>query len=202
MLWWRGWRHSAAREARSQHRLAQLYATLAPRQLSYDEPGMTGREDLVRGFRRTLRRERVGNGGVAFRQAREALWRGRMHQEAGLGIFPRELRLSAGTDFMTYVSFGPLTVVNPCRAISVLDEPLRAGLTYGTLAGHPLCGEEEFVVELEPGGTVWLVITAVSKPSAYYARMGAPLVRWVQSAVAHRFTQALRSLIDVRDPTR
>ncbi len=194
MLWWRGFGTGPTREACLQQRLAQLYATLDKQQLSYGEPGMTHREDVRRGFRRTVVRERVGNGEATFRRAYDALLGGQMHRRAGLGLFPTDLRLSAGTDFVSFISSGPITVANPCRVIAVLDEPLRASVSYGTLPGHPLCGEEEFLVELESGGTVWFVITAVSKPGALYAHLGAPLTRRAQSFAAHRFMRALRSL--------
>ncbi len=196
MLWWRGVRAGSARKERLRRRLAELYATLSTQQLSYDEPGMTQREDVRQGFRRTLLRERIGNGEAAFRQAYEALLQGRMHREAGLDIFPADLPLNDGADFVSYVSYGPLVVANPCRVIGVLDEPLRAGVTYGTLPGHSLCGEEELVVELESGGTVWLVAQAHSRPGRHYARLRAPLMRRAQSVITRRFARALRGLAD------
>ncbi|MGH3545523.1 MAG: DUF1990 family protein [Mycobacteriales bacterium] len=201
MLWWRGWRINAAQQARLQQRLARVYTSLSQRPLSYAEPGMTQRTDSPRGFRRTLLRQRIGNGEATFRQAHEALATGQMHRSAGLGLFPLDLRLSNGAEFVSYITVGPLAIVSPCRVVAVLDEPLRAGVTYGTLPGHPLCGEEEFSIELESGGTVWLNVHAISKPGTFYARLGAPFIWRAQSNYAHRYAVALRSSAGTRAPS-
>ncbi|MGI8646998.1 MAG: DUF1990 domain-containing protein [Acidimicrobiales bacterium] len=195
MLWWRGFSQNSVQQHRWRERLQRYHARLVSEQLNYAEPGMTERDDVPRGYRRTLRRERLGNGEPNFRQAWAALSAGHMHRGSGLGLYPDQGALDSGSTFLSYAAWGPLALLNPCRVITVFEEPLRAGITYGTLPGHVLRGEEEFVVELETGGTVWLTTTTVSKPAAIYARLCAPLTRWAQAYVATRFARALQAAV-------
>ncbi len=80
----------------------------------------------------------------------------------------------------------------PCRVVYVVDEPLRQGFAYGTLLGHPECGEESFVIEMDPDtGAVTARIIAFSRPVHWLVRLGGPLGRAAQSAMARRYLRAL-----------
>jgi hypothetical protein len=45
----------------------------------------------------------------------------------------------------------------------------RTRWAYGTLASHPECGEEVFVVERTRDGTVWLTVSAFSRGAKWHA---------------------------------
>ena len=49
---------------------------------------------------------------------------------------------------------GPWKVREPIEVVAVVDEPDRQGFAYGTLTGHPLRGEEAFIVERLPDGSL------------------------------------------------
>jgi uncharacterized protein (UPF0548 family) len=70
--------------------------------------------------------------------------------------------------------------VNPCRILRRCDSDQRHGFVYGTLPEHAECGEEQFVIERHPDGSVWYVIRAFSRPRHWLAWMGFPLARWWQ----------------------
>jgi uncharacterized protein (UPF0548 family) len=74
----------------------------------------------------------------------------------------------------------------------VRDET-RAGFRYGTLPGHPVSGEEAFLVELLDDGTVTASVTAFSRPARWFTRLGAPLSGIAQARAARRYVRALRS---------
>ncbi|HEV8560641.1 MAG TPA: DUF1990 family protein [Actinophytocola sp.] len=42
----------------------------------------------------------------------------------------------------------------PGRVVHVVEEEHRRGFAYGTLPGHPECGEEAFLLERHADGTV------------------------------------------------
>ena len=85
-----------------------------------------------------------------------------------------------------------LVVRFECRVVSVIDEPDRRGFTYGTLAKHPECGEERFVVEIDPRTqVVSATITAFSKPSGWVVRAGGPVPRIVQAFMTRRYLSSL-----------
>jgi uncharacterized protein (UPF0548 family) len=72
----------------------------------------------------------------------------------------------------------------------VVDDRDRFGFGYGTLPGHPECGEESFVVERNSDATVFR-ITAFSRPADIVARVGAPVARRLQVRFTGRYLQAL-----------
>ncbi|GHH40792.1 uncharacterized protein (UPF0548 family) [Streptomyces candidus] len=77
-----------------------------------------------------------------------------------------------------------------------MDEERRAGFGYGTLPGHPECGEEVFLVETDQAdGSVWLTVRAFSRPVAWYARAAGPLVPLFQAAYARRCGRVLRRAV-------
>jgi uncharacterized protein (UPF0548 family) len=68
---------------------------------------------------------------------------------------------------------------------------VRRGFAYGTLPGHPLSGEELFVVERRDDDSVWLTIRSISRPSAPVWWALLPLVRLVQAIFLSRYEHAL-----------
>jgi uncharacterized protein (UPF0548 family) len=79
----------------------------------------------------------------------------------------------------------------PARVVYVIDEPARRGFAYGTLPGHPERGEEAFVVEREPDGSVWLVIRAFSRPASALMWIASPVARLLQAFYTARYERAL-----------
>ncbi|MEO7348522.1 MAG: DUF1990 domain-containing protein [Terrimesophilobacter sp.] len=84
-----------------------------------------------------------------------------------------------------------LNMTIPCRVIYVIDEPNRKGFAYGTLPGHPECGEESFIVDQTDDGSVWLTIRSFSKPSAWYWWALYPALRIVQALFTRRYFRSL-----------
>lgn len=70
--------------------------------------------------------------------------------------------------------------INPCRVLHRCDSLRRHGFVYGTLPEHTECGEERFMVEQLPDGSVWYEIRAFSRPRHWMAWLGFPLARWWQ----------------------
>ena len=70
--------------------------------------------------------------------------------------------------------------INPCRILRRCDTAHTHGFVYGTLPEHTECGEEQFVIEQHPDGSVWYVIRAFSRPRHWMAWIGFPLARWWQ----------------------
>ncbi|PYY35904.1 DUF1990 domain-containing protein [Curtobacterium sp. MCPF17_011] len=100
--------------------------------------------------------------------------------------------ITAGTTAtLTMHAFGQ-TVQAPVRVVAIIDERDRKGFAYGTLDGHPLSGEESFVVERTPDGSVWLQVRQFSQPASRKWRFVAPLLRRQQRVMAEKYLAALR----------
>lgn len=79
----------------------------------------------------------------------------------------------------------------PVRVVFVIDEPDRRGAAFGSLPGHPLVGEELFVVERRGDDSVWLTVRIFSKPSGCFWSLVSPLLRIVQALLVRRYLAEL-----------
>jgi uncharacterized protein (UPF0548 family) len=157
--------------------------------LTYPEVGATAGV-LPAGYHHVRASRVIGTGRESFERASAALLSWRMHERAGVRKLSGPAVATTGRD----VAFRWLVVQFECRVISVFDEPDRCGFTYGTLAKHPECGEERFVVEIDPRTrVVAATITAFSKPSGWVVRAGGPVPRFVQAFMTRRYLSSLEA---------
>ncbi|MCD9198310.1 DUF1990 domain-containing protein [Aeromicrobium wangtongii] len=155
--------------------------------LTYPEVGATA-GDLPGGYHHIRASRVIGQGQAALSNAAAALLSWQMHERAGV----RKISGPAGAVEGCDLAFRWLGLRFECRVVSVFDEPDRRGFTYGTLPRHPECGEEQFVVELDPQTqAVTATITAFSKPSSWIVRAGGPVPRIVQAHMTQRYLRAL-----------
>ena len=141
------------------------------------------------GYRRDHRSTVVT--GMDFERAASALRSGEVHRRAGLQISTTETPLLEGTEIHLLLGRPPFQLTAPCRVLWVIDEPDRAGFAYGTLPGHPESGIEQFTLTRTATGLVRFHLDVVSRPAAWYARVGAPVSRLVQEHITRRYLRAL-----------
>ncbi|GAA4891301.1 DUF1990 domain-containing protein [Streptomyces coeruleoprunus] len=164
----------------------------APAGFSYPEVGATRSPGLPPGYQHLHHEERVGHGRAAFAAAGEAVTTWRMHRGTGARVHADVERATPGARVRIAVGIGRLEFAVPCEVVWTAYEEDRTGFAYGTLAGHPECGEEAFVVELRPDGSVWFTVTAFSRPARWYTRVAGPLVPVLQRLYARRLGGVLR----------
>lgn len=102
-----------------------------------------------------------------------------------------ERLVRAGDSAVLQLGRGPFTISEPVRVVQVIDEPTRRGFVYGTLPGHPLCGEESFVVERHGDDSVWLTIRSISRPAGGAWWLLLPVLRLAQAWFLSRYEHAL-----------
>ncbi|MFJ3338528.1 DUF1990 family protein [Streptomyces sp. NPDC086766] len=166
---------------------------MSSQDFTYTEVGAT-RDDpstCPPGFHHLHVRTRIGEGEEVFRRAREALLSWELHRAIGVGIQTGAERAEPGAEVTVTVAG---VIKAPCRVVWTMAESRRAGWAYGTLPGHPECGEEAFVVDRTGDGTVWLTVSAFSRPAKWYTRAGGPAARGLQHAYARRCGTVLRRL--------
>ncbi|MEV6605056.1 DUF1990 domain-containing protein [Kutzneria sp. NPDC051319] len=160
-------------------RAAELKA--AP--FTYAEVGATAGA-LPAGYRTISRRVRLSAG---FDEAGDRLLGWRPQVATGLRVQASSARVEP--DAVVVLRLGPIQV--PCRVVHVIDEPTRQGFAYGTLPGHPVSGEEAFVVERADDGAVSFVVTAFSRPATLLAKLGGPVGRLAQNLLTDRYLASL-----------
>jgi uncharacterized protein (UPF0548 family) len=161
---------------------------------TYPDVGATRADRFPAGYHHMRRRRPLGHGRELFARAGAVVLGYGMQRGAGIFDTADTATARPGTRMTVRLGVGPLALVAPCRIVYVLDDPDAdiLGFAYGTLAGHPECGEELFAVEYDPAtGTVSGVVAAFSRPGTWYTRLGGPAVRLTQRAIAGRYLAAL-----------
>lgn len=99
--------------------------------------------------------------------------------------------LAPGDTANLVLAVGAVRVGAPVRVVYVIDEPTRKGFAYGTLVGHPVSGEESWIIERDDDGSVWMVIRAFSRPARWYWWAIFPALRMSQAVFTRRYERAL-----------
>lgn len=158
---------------------------------TYPDVGAT-RTEMPDGYHRFRNRRPIGHGRDLFERAATHILDFGIQKDVGTFRGADTETAQPGTELTVVLRIGPLDISAPCRVVYVLDEPDRRGFAYGTLPGHPEVGEELFAVEYDPtDDTVYGLITAFSKPGAWYVRLGGPVARLIQRWFTHRYLNTL-----------
>lgn len=83
--------------------------------------------------------------------------------------------------------------LNPCLIVAATSGPRERAFAIQTLAGHAECGEERFWLRWDDDDRVRYGITALSRPHATLARLGAPVVRAYQRRFQRESVQAMEA---------
>ena len=100
-------------------------------------------------------------------------------------------RVREGSRYWLVAAVGPFGVREPVRVVAVVDRPDRCGFAYGTLDGHPVSGEEAFVLHLTSDGAVWLTLRSLTRPSRGLWRAAFPAALVAQRWYRRRYLRAL-----------
>jgi uncharacterized protein (UPF0548 family) len=157
-------------------------------EFTYDAIGAT-RGDTPAGFRSLDRRARIGSGDARWQFATAEAMRWGIFTRAGFRV--RGGEIAVGNDAVLHGGIGPFRSSAPVRIVYTIDEPTRRGYAFGTLPGHPLRGEELFVVERADDDSVWLRIRSFSRPAGPLWWATYPVLRVVQSLAVGRYLRSL-----------
>ena len=138
----------------------------------------------------------LGVGKSLFGRARSALADWDHLNIPWLEIHGASSRVHSGQTVGTLISVGGLWFWNPCRVVyaELSVDSNVAAFAYGTLRGHPECGEERFAVSFDPiTEEVVYEISAFSRPATLLAKLGYPFVRKLQRRFAESSAEALRA---------
>lgn len=118
------------------------------------------------GFRRFARTVVIGRGADVWEQASDEVMRWGIKRRSGFRVMPCEGsadRVTAGAEYRITAGWGRATVHEPVRVVQIVDTADRRGFAYGTLPGHPVSGEEAFVVHRDIDGTVQLTLRSLTR---------------------------------------
>ena len=171
------------------------YALQAQAPYSYPHVGATQSGIVLPGFDHDRLRLVIGHSAADFQQAKEAIRQWQMFPRPWTRILPQAAPITPGSTVLMFARVSGLWWRNACRVVYAIDEPGRFGFAYGTLPGHVECGEELFWVGMEADGSVWYEIRAFSRPRHWLARLGYPLVRYLQGKFRRDSARQMRAFI-------
>jgi uncharacterized protein (UPF0548 family) len=165
-----------------------------PSGFSYPDVGATRTRPLPAGYHHLHHENLIGHGQDAFEAAGAAVTTWAVHRKSGARVRAGSSRAEPGTAVEIALGAGPFEIAAPCEVVWTVSDEDRVGFAYGTLAGHPENGEESFVVERRPDGSVWFTVTAFSRPGRWYTRVAGPVVPVFQRAYARHLGRTLRKI--------
>ena len=156
---------------------------------TYPEVGATAAQ-LPQGYDYLHAQRIVGQGKVLFDECGENILSWGIQKGAGFRL-EKSGRVTTGAQNRLGLHWGPFQTWAVCQVVYVIDEPKRKGFAYGTLPGHPERGEESFIVSINDEGSVSFDIVAFSKPARWFAKLGSPLLRFLQQHVTWRYLDSV-----------
>ncbi len=170
-------------------------------ELSYDAVGHTHVADdnwasTPAGYRRYEKSTHLGDGEQLWLEASTAVLRWSVKTRSGFAVLSEpgeELRVRESQDRTLVASLGPFELREPVTVVAVIDDANRCGFAYGTRDGHPVSGEEAFIVHRTPDGAVWLTLRSLTRPARGTWRLAFPAALVAQRWYRFRYARALRT---------
>ena len=158
---------------------------------SLTHPGDPDWREEERGFRRWQKTTVLGAGDDVWRWAATEVLRWGVKTRSGFSVTPATVVTQGSRPIILAHPFG-LSVREPVEVVEVIDTSDRVGFAYRTLAGHPVSGEEAFVVHRD-GDLVLLTIRSLTRPASGLPwRALYPALLVAQSVARHRNVRAHR----------
>lgn len=169
--------------------------------LNYDAAGATQVSELTwasapPGYRRYEGSTLLGQGQQLWDDASAAVLTWGVKTRSGFSVemgSNDELRVLPGQDRVLTARLGPCSLREPVRVVDVVDEPDRRGFAYGTRMGHPVSGEEAFIVHRASDGAVWFTLRSLTGAGRGGWRIAFPLALLAQHAYRARYRRALKA---------
>lgn len=141
-------------------------------------------------YRIWQRRRYLGDGEVFWREATESLMRWEIKTRSGFVVQPQE-RVQIGARPRLCAVLGPIVIDEPIEVVDTIQVSNRVGFAYKTRAGHPVRGEEAFILT-RSAEQVFLEIRSLTAPSdAVRWRVVFPLLLVAQKFTRWRYGRAL-----------
>lgn len=143
------------------------------------------------GFRRSEVTAIIGNGDSDWGRVAGDVLLWKVKTESGFTV-DQAGPVEPGQRVMVSVRPLGVTVLEPVQVVDVVKTPDRVGFSYRTLPGHPVSGEEAFIVHRQDD-VVYLTIRSLTKAAAGQPwRALFPVLLMAQSIVRRRYLRALR----------
>ncbi|MET2010076.1 DUF1990 family protein [Microbacterium chocolatum] len=143
------------------------------------------------GFRRAEATAWIGAGDDVWRRTSRDVLRWTVKTRSGFAV-DDDSPVRAGMRRTVTARVLGIRIHEPVRVVAVIDAATRVGFAYRTLPGHPVRGEEAFVVHRD-GDEVFFSVRSLTAPAPSGGwRWAFPLLRVAQVVARRRYLRALR----------
>ena len=144
-----------------------------------------------RQYRRSEVTVLLGSGDMVWQRVTDEVLHWKVKTASGFVVDTARTGVAGARVIVTAYLFG-ITVVEPVQVVSVVQESLRAGFSYRTLPGHPVDGEEAFIVHRR-GNDVFLTIRSLTRAASQQPwKLLFPLLLVAQRKIQRRYLHALK----------
>lgn len=142
-------------------------------------------------FRRAESTTLIGYGDTVWERASVDVLRWEVKTRSGFRV-PWAQEVTEGERLTIVAGLGPVRVHEPVEVMAVVREPHRVGFAYRALPGHPVRGEEAFIVH-RTRDAVFLTLRSLTAPAPRGPwRLAYPALRLAQLVARRRYRRALR----------
>ena len=141
-------------------------------------------------YRRSETSSVIGTGDLVWERATAEVLRWGVKTASGFAV-SSNASVGPGDRVEVRARLFGVGIIEPVEVVAVVDEPDRVGFSYRTLPGHPVSGEEAFMVSRH-GDEVRLTVRSLTRAAPQQPwRALFPLLRVVQGVVRRRYLRAL-----------
>jgi uncharacterized protein (UPF0548 family) len=176
--------------------MQRLVKVLRNAQPTYSDLGATLAGGRPEGFNYDRYETDLGHGTQAFQRAVTGLKAWEAHHLPGVRVYPDGQQIQTGATVVVTLGTSLLSLAAPCRIVSIVEDETRWGFAYGTLPGHPECGEEAFVVSMASDEKVRFEVVAFSRVDDLLVRLSGPIGRAIQKGGTNGYLRALQRFVD------
>lgn len=151
------------------------------------------------GLRLREQRIRLGEGDAVWQRAVAVVSGWAIKKHVRFRIDPDDDAVALGRDYDTRFGFGAIRLLEPVRVVWTEEQGDLRGFGYGTRTGHPITGEECFLVERDAAGVVWLIVRTVSRVSRGRWILLWPGIRIMQPYFQRWYARAAVKLVTESD---
>lgn len=142
-------------------------------------------------FRRSEVTGWIGRGDAAWQRASADVLTWAVKTRSGFSVADAR-KVEPDARLTVTARIAGLTIHEPVQVVDVVEDDDRVGFSYRTLPGHPVSGEEAFIVHRE-GEDIFLTVRSLTAPSEVQPwRVLHPVLRIAQLVARRRYLRALR----------
>lgn len=132
----------------------------------------------------------IGEGERDWKRVADEVMRWVVKTRSGFEVAGESVPVIDGETYQLSARVGPIRIREPVQVVATVVSPDRVGFAYGTLSGHPVSGEEAFIVHRR-GEEVMFTLRSVTASGQGWWRPFFTVVWLCQRLYRRRYLKAL-----------